>query len=133
MANRYFQQFSMTPMHGVVKLYGKVTTTTGGTIGSSSLTYGSIAKTATETGRYTVTLEDSYVDFVNCSVIVQGSTDAAYTTTAGLIAYVRNVSVNDSTPTFQIQFADNALADAELADGAIFYFEVTLKNSTANP
>lgn len=135
MANRYFQQFSGTPVHGAVSLFGKVTTTTSGTIGSSSVTYGSVVKTATKTGRYTITLDDSYVAFLGCWITIEGTSDAAYTTGKGDFAFLRNVSVTDATPTFEIQFAssDGSPADAELEDGAVFYFRVDLKNSTAQP
>lgn len=134
MANRYFQQFSGTPVHGVVSLYGTVTTSTSGAISSSSVTYGSIVKTATKTGRYTVTLADSYVGFLDANVIVESSSDAAYGTAKGVIPVLRNVAVTTSTGgTLNIQFIDKALADAELPDGAKFYFRIDLKNSSAQP
>src|SRR5687767_3421468 len=126
MANRLMKQFTGTLEAGVVKLYGSVTTTTSGTIGSTSCKGFSVAKTATETGRYTVTLQDSYVNLLACNIVVVGSADAAYTTTAGLTPYLRNVSVT-TAKTFNIQFADVALADGELADGAKFHIEITLK------
>ena len=132
MANRLLKSLN-TLEAGVVKLYGKVVTTTSGTVGSTSCKGFSVAKTGSETGRYTVTLSDSYQGFLGCQVTLVGAADAAYTSAKGLVAFVRNVSVADSTPTFQIQFCDpdGSAADAEVEDAAEFYLEITLKNSSA--
>lgn len=116
---------------GVVKLYGTFTTTTSGTIGSSSCKGFSVAKTATETGRYTVTLGDKWNGLLGVNVAIEGAADAAYTASQGLCSLLRNVDVS-SAKTLDIQFADPATsADAELEDGAKVYIEITLKNSSA--
>lgn len=130
MANRYFKQGSYFLESEIVKLYGKVTTTTSGTIGTSSAKGFSVTKTAAETGRYTITLADQYPEFKHCAIVVEGAADAAYTSAKGLVAFIRNVSM--STKTFNVQFcdADGSPADAELEDGAKFYLEITLKNTT---
>lgn len=132
MANRYYKQFVNVMESGITKLYGKVVTSTSGTVGSTSCVGFSVAKTATETGRYTVTLEDYFAGGLKaCSVMLVGSADAAYTSAKGLVAYLRNVSVSGSAKTFDIQFCDpdGSPADAELADAAEFYIEITVKNS----
>lgn len=134
MANRLFKQFQMSLEAGVVKLYGSVTTSTSGTIASSTGKGLTITKTAAETGRYTVALADPYVALLNVSVVVQGSADAAYTSAKGLQAFIRAADVTSLTaPLFYVQFCaeDGSPADAELEDGAKFFLEVTLKNSTA--
>jgi hypothetical protein len=131
MANRYFKNDAKTLEGGVVKLFGKFATTTSGTVGSQSCKGFSIAKTGSEVGRYTVSLEDQYMGLLGVSAIVVGPADAAYTGTKGLIPFLRNVSVTDSTPGFDIQFAQATLADAELMDGAEVYIEISLKNTTA--
>lgn len=132
MADRYFQQFQGVLEHGIVKLYGKVVTSTSGTVSTTSCVGLAIAKTAGETGRYTVTLSDYYAGGLkSASVAVVGPADAAYTTAKGLVWFLRNVSVSTSAKTFDIQFcdADGSPADAELMDAAEFYLEVTVKNS----
>jgi hypothetical protein len=132
MANRLFKQFQMSLEAGVVKLYGSVTTSTSGTVASSTGKGLTITKTATETGRYTVTLADPYVSLLTVNVVIQGAADAAYTAAKGLCTFIRAEDVDGATPLFYVQFADPATsADAELEDGAKFFLEVTLKNSTA--
>lgn len=132
MANRNFKPGAKCIEAGTIKLYGKVTTTTSGTIGSQSCKGFSVAKTASETGRYTVTLEDKYTGLLGCAVVVEGAADAAYTTAKGLQAMLRGVAVDQDTPLFYIQFVNGAQpqADAEVDDAAVFYIEITLKNSS---
>ncbi len=134
MADRLMKQFSATLEAGVCKLFGSVTTSTSGTIASQSCKGFSVAKTAGETGRYTVTLADVYVDLLSVSVAVVGAADAAHTAARGLTPMLRNDAVGVSGgKTFNVQFvsADGSAADAELVDGAKFLLEITLKNSTA--
>lgn len=133
MANRYFKQFQGTLEAGVVKLFGSATTTTSGTIGSSTGKGLTITKTSAKTGRYTVTLADKYTALLAVSVALQGATDAAYTSAKGLTWILRNVNVGASTPYFEIQFndPDGSPADADVESGAIFFVEVTLKNTGA--
>lgn len=132
MANRYFKDHIKTLEGGIIKLFGKVVTTTSGTIGSQSCKGFSVAKTAAETGRYTVTLEDKYQELMGLSVTVEGAADAAYTDAAGVAHIVRGVAVGASTPLFYLQFIDPTdSSDAEVADAAEFYIEISLKNTTA--
>jgi hypothetical protein len=113
-----------------VKLFARVTTSTSGTVASSAASGLAVTKTATEAGRYTLTLEDKYYELLSASVVVQGAADAAYTATKGLVPFIRGVDV--ASKVLYVQFADPATsADAELADGASFYVELTLKNSSA--
>lgn len=131
MANRSFKRDASTLEAGIVKLWGKVTTSTSGTIASTSCKGFAVTKTGSETGRYTVTLTDRYSSFKHCSVVVQGAADAAYTTGKGLVSFIRGVDMTNKV--FYIQFvdADGSPADAELEDSAIFYLEITLKNTAA--
>ncbi len=132
MANRYFKEVAKALEAGVIKLYGKVVSTTSGTVGSSTTKGFVVTKTATKTGRYTVTLQDTYMALLGVSVVLVGPDDSAYTTAKGLGWFVRNVSIADATPTFDIQFyRTDTGADAEVMDSVEFYVEVTLKNSTA--
>ena len=131
MANRRFQQFQGTLENGVVKLFATVTTSTSGAIASLSSSGLTITKTGSETGRYTVTLSDKYTNLLSAHAIVQGGADGNYTSTKGSYAIVRGVDVSAATPLLYVQFVrtDNA-HDAELEDGAKFYLELTLKNSS---
>lgn len=133
MANRYFQQFQGTLEHGIVKLFGVVTTGTSGAIDSSDCKGFTVVKTAAEAGRYTVTLNDNYFSLRNCTVTLVGSSDAAYTASKGIVPFLRNVSVSNSSKTFDVQFSTAVAspADAEIENGAAFYLEITVKNSSA--
>lgn len=132
MANRYYKQFQGTLEAGVVKLYGSVTTTTSGTVGSTACKGFSVAKTAGEAGRYTVTLADPYIGLLSVHAVLVGTTDAAYTSGKGLVTFLRNVSVSTTGRTFDLQFANPIdETDAEVENAAKFLLEITLKNSQA--
>jgi hypothetical protein len=130
MANRMYRPLvgSLTP--GVVALTGSFTIGASGAVASSSCLGFSVAKTASETGRYTITLQDTYNAFLGCQVTVEVAADTAIGATTGFISTVRNVSVADSTPAFDIQLSDAAGADANPASGYIVYVVVLLKNSS---
>ena len=130
MANRLLSH-PWTLEKGVVKLYGNFTTSTSGTIASSSCKGFTVAKTAAETGRYTVTLADSWKAFMGVCVTIVGAADAAYTSAKGLTHIVRNVSMTNKTFDVQFNDPDGSPADAELEDGASVYLEITLKNTGA--
>ncbi len=133
MADRYFKQFQQTLETGLVTLYGSLTTSTSGTVASTACVGFTIAKTSAEVGRYTVTLSDYYYGGLkHCSVTLVGSTDAAYTSAKGIVPFLRNISVDSSHKTFDIQWADadGSAADAELEDGAAFNLMIVLKNSS---
>lgn len=133
MANQLLKPLAGCREAGVVKLFGSFVTSTSGTVSSSSCKGFSIAKTGSETGRYTVTLDGPYQKLLAVGVNIIGAADAAYTSAKGLTHVLRNVSVNDSTPTFQIQFndPDGSPADAELEDATEVLLAITLKNSSA--
>ena len=129
MANKRFKQFPLTLESNIVKLYGEMTIGATGAISSSSTKGFSIAKTAAETGRYTVTLQDAYPSLKNVSVVSVGPADAALTSASGIISSVRNEAVS-SSKTFDIQFSSNVdLADANPSSGIRVLVEITLKNS----
>jgi hypothetical protein len=129
MASRMFQQFQGTLERGVVKLFATVTTSTSGAIASSSALGMTITKTASEAGRYTVTLSDKYVSLLAANALVEGAADAAYTTAKGSQAILRGVDIAGKVLYVQFVRTDTG-ADAELEDGAKFFLELTLKNST---
>jgi hypothetical protein len=131
MASRSFYKPQGSLNINVVKLFGNFTIGTSGAIDSSSCKGFSVAKTAAETGRYTVTLQNSYPYWLGCQVSVVGAADTAFGSN-GYLAGLRNVSVNDSTPTFDVQITDAAGADTNPASGYVIYLEITLQNSTVN-
>lgn len=109
------------------RIHGRVVTSTSGTI-SSSVCYGcSIAKTATETGRYTVTVDRTIAGQITAwNAWVTGPDDVAMTGTKGIHPILRD---NDlaTDGTIEIQWVDLTVAtatypDQELQDGAIFGF-----------
>lgn len=133
MANRLLRT-PQTLENGVVTLYGKFTTSTSGTIASSSAKGFTIAKTGSETGRYTITFADKWTALLAASVAIAGAADAAYTSAKGLTWILRGVDVaNATTPVLYVQFndPDGSPADQELEDGAVVYLSFTLKNTSA--
>jgi hypothetical protein len=131
MASHLFQQFQGSLEKGVVKLFCTVVTSTTGAIASSDMLGGTVAKVGGEAGRYRITLAGAYQRLLGASVIVSGAADAAYTSTAGVQAIVRNVSINDATPTLDVQLIrTDTAADAEVEDGASIFIELTLSNSS---
>lgn len=132
MANKDFKDSVRTYEGGVVKLFAKVVTSTGGDIASQVSKGLTVAKTGSETGRYTLTLDDKYSSLLGCSVTLEGTADAAYTTAAGLNTFIRGEAVSASTPLLYVQFArTDTGADAEVIDGAEFMIELTLKNTSS--
>lgn len=137
MADRAFKQNLGTLTPNLVILSGYCTTTTSGTLatGTTSKQYGfSVAKTAAKTGRYTITLNDTYNEFVGCSVVLTGPADVIWTASKGQFLGARNLpAAGVKVTTFDIQFgltADATHTDAEVADGAAFYITIFLKNSS---
>jgi hypothetical protein len=115
--------------------FHKIVTTTSGTISTalsdlaadSGLT---VAKTGSETGRYTVTTRVPHKRLLMVKVMIIGADDAAYgAVTLGLMAIVRDVDIS-SDGTFEIQFigSNAGWADAEIADGASFMIEAVVEN-----
>src|SRR5688572_12013929 len=85
----------------VLKIFGRVVTTTSGTVGSYDVRGGglTIAKTGSETGRYTFTLVDAGdtaltdLVFLGLTATIIGPDDTALTTTKGLVAVIRDIDI----------------------------------------
>lgn len=131
MANRTWKD-SKVLEQGVVKLFGTLVIGSTGAITSQSCKGFSVAKTASETGRYTVTLEDKYNGFLGANVTLEGAADTAFAS-AGLAHFVRNVAVSASVPKLDLQISSAVAtpADIDLPSGTKVYIELTLKNSSA--
>ena len=125
MANRNFYPHGGSLSREIKKLYGNVTVGASGAVSASTAKGFSVALTDSEAGRYTVTLEDAYNAFRGCNVTVVQADDSAIT---AAYAGVRNVDVSASSKSFDIQFVDEAFADADLASGDQFYIEIVLQN-----
>jgi hypothetical protein len=129
MSNRRFKQFQLSLESQIVSLFGEVTIGASGAIDSQSCKGFSVAKTDSETGRYTVTLQDKYKELKMCNVVSVGPADAALTDASGILASLRNVAV-DSAATFDVQMSSNVdLADANPSSGIVLKFQIVLKNS----
>lgn len=101
-----------------------------------------VTKVGGETGRYRVQLVDSQglavavLGLFNPSCMVEGAADAAYTTDAGLIAFVRNVT--PASGFFDIQLciiddADGTFDDANPENNARLHIGFSAKTSSAVP
>jgi hypothetical protein len=125
----------------LVKVCGRVVTSTSGTISSQDVRGGScvITKTGSKTGRYTFTMQAgqdfAITDLVFISLLVNiiGPDDAAITNSKGIIPFVRDIDIGEGADdgTVEVQFVISTAtgqADTELADAAGFCFELTLGN-----
>lgn len=109
---------------GLIPIFCKLTTTTGGTLstvagangGAGTLT---LVKTAAKTGRYKWTLDGNYGPFVAVDVEIEGLADAATSSNKAIGWKTRNKVQSGTNQSLEIQFVGgtNGLADAELEDG----------------
>lgn len=110
------------------------TTTTSGTISATTVTSAkdcaaTIAKTASKTGRYTVTAQDKYRRFVKGHATIIGPDDAAMTAARGVVTVFRDDDLA-TDGTIEVQFIrPDTYADAELQDGARAILELTFADS----
>jgi len=123
MANRTFYQHRGSLSREIVKLYGSVTVGAAGAVSSQSCKGFSVALTDSETGRYTVTLEDAYNAFRGAHVCVEGADDAALTV---LFGGVRNVDVAGKS--LDLQMVGAIGTDTDPASGDVLHIELTLQN-----
>lgn len=87
-----------------------------------------VAKTATEVGRYTVTFDEKLADIVLLGAYVIGAADAAYTNTAGGSGPIFLRNRNAAARTIDVQFTRNdTSADAEITDNFSFQLAFALK------
>jgi hypothetical protein len=128
MASRYLKTPQVLET-GMVTLFGTVTFGASGAISASDTKGFSVAKTATKTGRYTVTLEDGYNGLRGASVTMEGVADTAFGAN-GYIGGLRNVDVANKT--LDVQITDAAGADTNPASGYKCYIALHLKNTSVN-
>lgn len=114
---------------GVITLYHRVTLGSSGAIASqdSAKLSGIVAaKTATKTGRYTLTINGGQTarKLLYGNVAVIGTDDAAYTTANGRIAFLRDDDLaTDGTIEVQLTRTDTG-ADAEAITGAVLLIKL---------
>ena len=129
MANRSFLPPEGHLEARVVKLYGTMTVGASGAVSSSS-GKGIASVVHDSTGKYTVTLTDSYQSLLHHSVSLLDDTDSD-PTTVGVLVRGSAEDVDNATPTFTFQFYDTTDGGAaDPASGAVVTWELTLKNST---
>lgn len=146
MNSRNFSPEQGSVRRGVVHLYGKVTLGSSGAVSSQTGAKQAgftVAKTAAETGRYTVTLVKSdgttaatYSELLYVGATLVGTTDAVMTTDKGVTYFLRNSAVT-TAGTFDIQFATNitdtgteTYVDANPENSAVILIHIVLSNSS---
>lgn len=141
--DRIWKHDIKTLIPGMRFVHAHVATTTGGTLASTQTKQGmSLAKTGSETGRYTCQLLKSdgsaadAVGFIGAIVNLVGPDDAAMTDAKGIWqGVVRDIDIGtgalDGTVEIQFQDADSG-ADAEVQDGASIYVTLILQDSNVN-
>jgi Asp-tRNA(Asn)/Glu-tRNA(Gln) amidotransferase B subunit len=106
MASRYFNQFVLTPTKRQVLLSGKIVLNASAAVVSHDIPFvASVAKS--DTGEYTITLQDQYVELRSCQLTMQ--------TTEDLVARIKSHDVS-SAKTVVVETATGATAtDASAA------------------
>ena len=124
--NRLYNQFFLSLERGKAVLFGKVAigATGAATInGVKSKGIASVVRAAA--GKYTITLNDIYVDMFKCDVNFMFATDPG-------VSYVYIVSQDvAAAKTIVIQCVDKDGAAVDPANGAEMQMEIVLKTSTA--
>ena len=109
---------------GVVPLSGMFTIGSSGAVSSedgSADCGAAVTKTASETGRYTVTVYQAFTKLRGPTATMEGPADSAFPTTTGSDPQARNVG----TTSFDIQFKRvDTQADAEPASGTKVHWSV---------
>lgn len=124
MGQRIYQPLFGSTRKGIVLLFGKVVLGASGAISSQTgakLAGFTVEKTATKTGRYTLTLDKNYNELLYGHVTVVGADDAAYTTAAGIDCIIRDVDTGGGAGdgTFELQLTrSDTSADAEAINSA---------------
>lgn len=131
MANRTFHPNQGSLEINVVHLYGTITVGSSGAVASSTgKGIASVTKESAD-GQYTVALQDSYNALLYANIQTLHSTDSA-ASTVGIVGRINSADVASSTApvvVFQMFALDDG-ADANPAEGAVLYFQITLRNSS---
>lgn len=132
-----------TPINGLRRgetiLTCRILTTTSGTISTATTAKYcgmTVAKTGSETGRYTFTLQDKRLRVLNLlAVRVIGPDDTAMTDAKGIIGVLRDLDAGvdgAADGTFDVQLCRNTdLADTEVQDSATIIVSVLVGTGAA--
>jgi len=134
MADFFLRQMKGTAIPGLMCVGGRFTTSTSGAISGTADVWGcTVTKTASETGRYTVTLPRPSQKLLMADVCLVGPDDAALTTTKGLIPVVRDDDIaTDGTVEIQFVTSNSGNADTEVQDGALVRFMLWLVDTSVS-
>lgn len=125
--NRLYKQFRLSLEYRVIDLFCQFAVGASGapTINAGK-SKGILSVVRNSAGRYTITLQDKYVDLYQLTQMItlaSGSPAAV----GGLV--VRSVGVSSSTPTVVVEFIDSSGAAVEVASGATVNLNLILKGS----
>ena len=122
MANRYLNQFILSPRKGMVQEVGTISLSAAAAVSSQSFSslIASVAKSAT--GEYTITLADKWVGHFG----VQVSVESSLNTVSAVIKSVDAASAK--TVVIKTVIAG---VPADVSAASVLHVSLTLKNSTA--
>jgi hypothetical protein len=96
MANRYFNQFVLTPTKRQVLLAGKISLNASAAVISSDIPFvASVAKTGT--GEYTITLDDTYVELRSCQLTMLTTEDLDARIASHDVSSAKTIVIETST------------------------------------
>jgi hypothetical protein len=114
-------------------LTGVVVLGASGAISSQVCEGFTVVKTATETGRYTVTLGKKYSTVEYAHGVIEGAADAVPIAAKGQVVMLRNVSASSKTLNLQIltpSLAGGAAVDIEAEDSTTLRILIVAKRGT---
>jgi hypothetical protein len=95
MASRYFKQFVLTPTNRQVMLSGVVKLSAAAAVDSATIPYASVTKT--DTGEYTITLDDKYVELRSAQLTMQTSEDVQARLASNDVSSAKTLVVETAT------------------------------------
>lgn len=135
MAQRSYQPLLGSVQRGVVPLFSRVVLGSSGAVSSqdgAKLAGFTVTKTASKTGRYTITLDKNYARLLWADVRIIAADDTAYTTAKGADVLIRDDDVGRGAGdgTFELQFCrSDTEADAEVEDSRDLLFMVVVRDA----
>lgn len=122
---------------GVERVYVVIDTTTSGTVDTAAAAITrskcgiTVAKTGSETGRYTLTFDGGFVRLLGGSVLIEeDADDAAITVGKAILGVLRGVDESGGVIYLQMVRGDTN-ADTEVADGARIFVTLDVQLSKA--
>lgn len=126
MANRLMQQFQWSLEKKMVHLYGKVAIGASGAPTLDAANSKGIASIVRNSaGKYTITLQDPYVQFMSFVPTIQLASGSP-----GVVQQVVRSVDTTVAQTVVVEFLDATLTAADIANGATLFFKVVLKDTS---